>query len=53
MKEWSGVFDDEEENVIETVETIRNSPFIPKEIPIHGVMIDIVTGEVEVIVDDR
>ncbi|WP_178650146.1 carbonic anhydrase [uncultured Methanobrevibacter sp.] len=53
LKEWSGVFDDEEENVIETVETIRNSPFIPKEIPIHGVMIDIVTGEVEVIVDDR
>lgn len=53
LKAWSGVFDDEKENVIETVEAIRNHPLIPKEVPIHGVMLDIVTGELEVVVDDR
>lgn len=53
LKAWSGVFDDEEENVIETVETIRNHPLIPENVPIHGVMLDIVSGEVEVVVDDR
>ena len=52
LKSWSGVFDDETENVISTVETIRNHPLIP-DVPIHGLMIDIVSGELEVVVDDR
>lgn len=52
LKEWSGVFDDERENVISTVETIRNHPLIP-DVPIHGLIIDIVSGELDVVVDDR
>lgn len=52
LKAWSGIFDDEKENVVETVEAIRNHPLIP-DVPIHGLMIDIVSGELEVVVDDR
>lgn len=52
LKAWSGVFDDEEENVVKTVETIKNHPLIP-DVPIHGLMLDIVSGEVEVVVDGR
>lgn len=52
LNEWSGVFDDEKENVIETVKIIKNHPLIP-DIPIHGIMLDIVSGEIEVVMDDR
>ena len=40
------------ENVIDTVEKIRNHPLIP-DVPIHGLMMDIVTGKLDVVVDDR
>lgn len=52
LKAWSGIFDDEEENVVKTVETIKSHPLIP-DVPIHGLMLDIVSGEVEVVVDGR
>ena len=48
--EWSGVFQDEKENVVETVRKIKNHPLIP-DIPVHGLIIDIVTGKLEVLVD--
>ena len=52
LKSWIGGFEDEEENVIDTVEKIRNHPLIP-DVPIHGLMMDIVTGKLDVVVDDR
>ncbi len=43
---WLGAFNDVHVNVKEVVETIRTSPFLPK-IPVHGLVIDIITGKLE------
>jgi carbonic anhydrase len=45
---WVGAFNDVHVNVKETVQVIRNSPFLPK-IPVHGLVIDINTGKLEVV----
>lgn len=45
---WLGVFDDVHVNVQEVVKVIRNSPYLPK-IPVHGLVIDINTGKLEMI----
>ena len=50
LEEWIGGFDDEEENVIDVCEKIKNHPLIP-DVPVHGLIIDIVTGELKVLVD--
>lgn len=50
---WIGAIPGEEQNVLETVETIKNHPLISSEIPIHGLIMDITTGEVEVLIDGR
>ena len=50
LAEWIGGFDDEEENVRNVVEKIKTHPLIP-EVPVHGAIIDIVTGELKVLVD--
>ena len=36
LKKWIGAIDGEEVNVIQTVKKIKNSPFIPEDVPIHG-----------------
>jgi carbonic anhydrase len=48
LMRWLGVFHDLHLNVREVVKVIRNSPFLPK-IPVHGLVIDITTGELEVV----
>jgi carbonic anhydrase len=53
LKEWIGSIDNEESNVINVVEKIKNSPFIPDHIPIHGLIIDIENGALKVLVDSR
>ena len=45
---WLGVFNDVHLNVNEVVNVIRNSPFLPK-LPVHGLVIDILTGKLEVV----
>lgn len=45
---WVGAFSDVHVNVKETVQVIRNSPYLPK-IPVHGLVIDINTGKLEVV----
>src|SRR5256712_7193104 len=47
-KSWIGAFDDVHVNVKEVVNVIRNSPFLPK-IPVHGLVIDIETGKLEMV----
>lgn len=44
--EWIGAFHDVHVNVRETVEVLRTSPYLPK-LPIHGLVIDIKTGELQ------
>ena len=48
LMNWLGAFDDVHVNVKEVVNVIRSSPYLPK-IPVHGLVIDINTGELEVV----
>lgn len=45
---WLGGFQDVHINVGEVVNVIRNSPYLPR-IPVHGLVIDINTGKLELI----
>ena len=45
---WLGAFDDVHVNVKEVVNVIRSSPYLPK-IPVHGLVIDINTGKLELV----
>ena len=45
---WVGAFSDVHLNVQETVQVIRNSPYLPK-LPVHGLVIDIESGKLEVV----
>ncbi len=47
-KSWIGAFDDVHVNVKEVVHVIRKSPYLPK-IPVHGLVIDIETGKLEMV----
>ncbi len=48
LVDWLGAFDDVHVNVREVVNVIRNSPYLPK-IPVHGLVIDIETGKLEMV----
>jgi carbonic anhydrase len=45
---WLGVFNEVHVNVREVVNVIRHSPFLPK-IPVHGLVIDINSGKLEMV----
>jgi carbonic anhydrase len=45
---WLGAFDDVHVNVREVVNIIRSSPYLPK-IPVHGLVINIETGKLEMV----
>lgn len=51
IKKWLHGFDSVEESVRESVELIRKHPLIPKDIKIHGLIIDPETGKLEVVVN--
>ena len=51
LKDWIGAIDGEEENVVEVVEKIKESPFIPEDVPIHGLIIDLYDGKIKVLVE--
>lgn len=48
LVDWVGAFTDVHLNVSETVQVIRSSPYLPK-LPVHGLVIDIATGELQVV----
>ena len=53
LAKWIGAIPGEEENVVETVEKIKSHPLITDKVPIHGLIMDIVSGKLEVLVDGR
>jgi carbonic anhydrase len=53
LKDWIGAIDGEEENVVEVVEKIKESPFIPEDVPIHGLIIDLYDGKIKVLVEGK
>ena len=40
IKEWFGLLQDETENVKDAVLKLKNSPYIPKDVKIHGLLMD-------------
>ena len=48
LMKWLGAFHDVHLNVREVVNVIRSSPYLPK-IPVHGLVIDILTGKLELV----
>lgn len=51
IPQWFGLISDEEENVRDAVGKIKASAYIPKDVVIHGLIMDPNTGELEVVVD--
>ena len=49
FESWLAGFETPEKSVLETVETIKNHPLIPKDIKIGGYIIDTVTGKLDII----
>lgn len=49
IEQWIGILKDERQNVLEAVRKIKESPFIPKDISVYGLMMDPNSGEIEVI----
>jgi carbonic anhydrase len=43
--EWFGVISSPEDNVRKMVNLIRNSPVVPKDVGVHGLMVDTHTGQ--------
>ena len=48
---WLKGFDNVQDSVRHTVATIRSHPLMPKDIPVHGLVIHPATGALDVIVD--
>ncbi len=53
LKEWIGAIESEEENVLNGVRKIKESPFIPDDVPVHGLIIDLYDGKLKVLAEDR
>lgn len=51
LAKWLGLLSSEEENVVEVVRELKKSPLIPAGTPIHGLIIDIDTGALKVLVN--
>lgn len=49
LREWLGGFQHPVDNVLEVVDTIRQSPLIPRDVPIHGLIFDPVSGRLELL----
>lgn len=51
LEAWLKGFDNVEESVRNTVQTIRNHPLLPRDVPVHGLVIDPETGRLDVVVN--
>lgn len=52
MEKFLRGFNTSEEGVMHSVKMIRNHPLFPKDIPVHGFIMDPETGELEILVVD-
>lgn len=53
ITQWIGAIDSEEDNVLQVVEKIKGSPFIPDDVPVHGLIIDLYDGKLKVLLEDK
>jgi carbonic anhydrase len=52
LEKWLHGFDNVEDSVRGSVEIIRNHPLVPKDVPVHGLVIDPSTGKLDVVTID-
>ncbi len=51
LQEYFGLFASERQNVLKAVEHVRASPLIGPRVPVHGALVDIATGRLELLVN--
>jgi len=51
LEKWLDQFHHPEDNVEKVAARIRSSPFIPRDVPVHGLIFDPHTGEIQVVVN--
>ena len=51
LQKWLVGFDRVEDGVRQSVEIIRNHPLVPRDLPVHGLIIHPQTGELDTLVD--
>ncbi len=51
IEAWMQGFDKPEDSVRQSVRLIRRHPLIPKDVPVHGLLIDPVTGRLDLLPD--
>ncbi|WP_024304426.1 carbonic anhydrase [Pseudogulbenkiania sp. MAI-1] len=51
LEGWLKGFDNVEDSVRHTVDVIRTHPLMPRDVPVHGLVIHPVTGKLDLIVD--
>lgn len=50
LRQWLTGFEKVEDGVRQSVDMIRNHPLLPRDVPVHGMLIDSETGELKLIV---
>lgn len=51
VSEWLQGFDSVEESVIHSVEMIKKHPLLPKDVPVHGLIIHPETGKLDLVIN--
>lgn len=51
LKRWLVGFDHVKDGVMQSVKLVRNHPLLPKDVPVHGLLISPETGKLEWVVD--
>ena len=51
LQEYFGLFASERQNVLKAVEYVRASPLIGPRVPVHGALMDLATGRLELLVN--
>lgn len=51
LNKWLQGFDCVDDSVKESVQTIKNHPLLPRDIPVHGLLIDPATGRLDVVIN--
>jgi carbonic anhydrase len=51
LQKWLVGFERVEDGVRQSVDIIRNHPLVPRDVPVHGLIIDPATGKLDSIVD--
>lgn len=52
LKSWISSFSNPKDNIIQSVNNIINNPLIPQNILVHGMIIDPITGKVDILINN-